>query len=79
MLPGPGIGKLTTSEDTPNILEIRMGLVDAWGAVAVDDMGKDALCEGMTKVVIRNTGRFSSRSGISLADDVLTFDHESPL
>lgn len=56
-----------------------MGLVDAWGAVAVDDMGKDALCEGMTKVVIRNTGRLSSRSGISLADDVLTFDHESPL
>nr|WP_133998887.1 hypothetical protein [Streptomyces sp. 846.5] len=46
-------------------------------AVAVDDMGKDAFREGVTKVVIRNTGRFSSPSGIALADGLLTFDHMS--
>ncbi|GAA1236505.1 hypothetical protein GCM10009665_28300 [Kitasatospora nipponensis] len=52
-------------------------LVDAFGAVAADDMGRDALREGMSKVVIRNTGVFFSTTGIVFADGVLTFDHMS--
>ncbi|MEV7392207.1 MULTISPECIES: hypothetical protein [unclassified Streptomyces] len=52
-------------------------LVDALSAVAADDLGKEALREGMSKVVIRNTGEFFSPSGISFTDGVLTFDHMS--
>ncbi|WP_157876553.1 hypothetical protein [Streptomyces graminilatus] len=52
-------------------------LVDALSAVGVDDMGKDALREGVSKVVIKNSGTFFSPSGISFADGVLTFDHMS--
>jgi len=52
-------------------------LVDALGAVGADDMGKDSLREGVAKVVVRNTGVFSSPAGISFTDGVLTFDHMS--
>ncbi|MET9913389.1 hypothetical protein ABZZ74_42640 [Streptomyces sp. NPDC006476] len=52
-------------------------LVDALSAVAVDDMGKEALREGISKVLIRNTGKFISSAGISFIDGVLTFDHMS--
>lgn len=52
-------------------------LVDALSAIGADDMGKDALREGMSKIAIRNTGAFSSPAGISFADGVLTFDHMS--
>lgn len=51
-------------------------LVDALSAVAIDDMGKSALREGLSKIVIKNTGEFYSASGISFADGVLTFDHK---
>jgi hypothetical protein len=51
-------------------------LVDALSAVAVDNLGKSALREGLSKVIIRNTGGFYSTSGISFADGVLTFDHQ---
>jgi hypothetical protein len=52
-------------------------LTDAFGTIAADDMGRDALREVMTKVVIRNTDEYFSPSGISFADGVLTFDHKS--
>jgi hypothetical protein len=51
-------------------------LVDALSAVTVDDLGKTALREGLSKIVIRNNGGFYSTSGISFADGVLTFDHQ---
>jgi hypothetical protein len=51
-------------------------LVDALSAVASDDLGKGALREGLSKIVIRNTGDFYSNAGISFADGVLTFDHK---
>ena len=52
-------------------------LLDAFSTVAADDMGKEALRETMSKVVIRNTDEFISPSGISFAGGVLTFDHKS--
>ncbi|MFF7947639.1 hypothetical protein [Streptomyces griseorubiginosus] len=52
-------------------------LVDALSAVGADDMGKEALREGISKVLIRNTGKFISPAGISFIDGVLTFDHIS--
>jgi hypothetical protein len=51
-------------------------LVDALRAVTVDDLGKNALREGLSKIVIRNAGGFYSSSGISFTDGVLTFDHQ---
>lgn len=51
-------------------------LMDAFSAVAADDMGKTALREGISKVVIRNTDAFFDERGISFADGVLTFDHK---
>jgi hypothetical protein len=51
-------------------------LVDALQAVTIDDLGKAALREGLSKIIIRNEGGFYSTSGISFADGVLTFDHQ---
>lgn len=51
-------------------------LVEALSAVAADDMGKSALREGLSKIIIRNAGEFYSTAGISFADGVLTFDHK---
>jgi hypothetical protein len=51
-------------------------LVDALHAITVDDLGKNALREGLAKIVIRNAGEFYSTSGISFAGGVLTFDHK---
>jgi hypothetical protein len=51
-------------------------LVDALNAVTIDDLGKNALREGLAKIVIKNSGAFYSTSGISFTDGVLTFDHQ---
>jgi hypothetical protein len=51
-------------------------LADALRAVTVDDLGKNALREGLSKIIIRNAGGFYSSSGISFTDGVLTFDHQ---
>jgi hypothetical protein len=51
-------------------------LVDALSAVTADDLGKDALSAGLSKIVIRNTDQFYSTAGISFTDGVLTFDHK---
>ena len=52
-------------------------LIDGLGAIAVDDMGRSALREGVTQVVCRNTDTYFSSSGISFAGGVLTIDHKS--
>jgi hypothetical protein len=51
-------------------------LVDALSAVAADGIGKSALRDGLSKIVIRNTGEFFSTAGISFTGGVLTFDHK---
>jgi hypothetical protein len=51
-------------------------LVDALSAAAVDDLGKNAIRAGLSKIVIRNAGGFYSAAGISFADGVLTIDHK---
>ncbi len=52
-------------------------LVDALGAIGADDMGKEALRAGVSKIIVRNTGEYFSPSGITFTDGVLTFDHKS--
>src|SRR6516164_3888833 len=37
-------------------------LTDALSAVAIDDLGKNALRDGLARIVIRNTGQFYSAS-----------------
>lgn len=54
-----------------------MGPAERRSATGADDVGKDALREGTSKVVIRNTGTFSSPAGITFADGVLAFGHMS--
>lgn len=46
-------------------------LIEALRAVACDDMGREALKEGLKKVIIRYTGT----NEISFTGGVLTFDH----
>lgn len=52
-------------------------LVDALSAIGADDMGKEALREGVSKIIVKNSGQYFSPSGITFADGVLTFDHMS--
>src|SRR6185437_1753182 len=51
-------------------------LVDALGAIGADAMGKDALREGVSQIIIKNSGEYFSPTGITFADGVLTFDHK---
>lgn len=51
-------------------------LVGALAAVAVDEMGRDALRAGLRKVVIRNSGEYSSPRGFSFESGALTIDHK---
>jgi hypothetical protein len=51
-------------------------LVAALSAIAVDEMGAAALREGVSKIVIGNTGASFDERGISFADGVLAFDHK---
>ena len=52
-------------------------LVLALSAITVDDMGKDAVREGLEKVVIKNSGEYGSTSGITFRNGVLTINHRS--
>jgi hypothetical protein len=52
-------------------------LLDALGAIGADDMGKDALREGVSKIVVKNSGQYFSPTGFTFADGVLTLDHMS--
>ena len=55
---------------------IADGLAVSADLTAALPLGKNALREGLAKIVIRNAGEFYSTSGISFADGVLTFDHK---
>jgi hypothetical protein len=50
-------------------------LMLALSAITVDDMGKDALRQGLSKIIIRNSGEYGSTAGISFRDGVLTINH----
>ncbi|HET9169114.1 MAG TPA: hypothetical protein VFN97_06745 [Actinospica sp.] len=52
-------------------------LLDALAAIGADDMGKQALREGLAKVVIHNSDEYFSPSGITFTGGVLDFDHKS--
>lgn len=52
-------------------------LLDALSAIGVDAMGKDALREGLSKVIVKNSGQYFSPTGFTFADGVLTLDHMS--
>ena len=52
-------------------------LIDALTDVARDEMGKEALRGGLTKIVLANTSDYySPSSAISFAGGVLTIDHD---
>jgi hypothetical protein len=51
-------------------------LTQALSAVTIDDLGRSALREGLSRIVIRNTGGFYSAAGIMFGDSVLTLDHQ---
>ncbi|NVJ04491.1 hypothetical protein HUW63_04430 [Myxococcus sp. AM001] len=52
-------------------------VVEAFKAICVDDMGRDALKEKLKKVVIQNTSGNSNGSRVAhFADGVLTLDHK---
>ena len=50
-------------------------LVGALAGITIDDLGITALREGLASIVITNTGGYSSPSGFSFEDGVLTIDH----
>lgn len=51
-------------------------LIEGFGSIARDDMGKEALKAGLKKVVLKNDkGAYSPHSAIEFADGTLTIDH----
>ena len=48
-------------------------LIEAFKAIAFDDMGREALASGLKKVVVRNSGS----SEVTFLDGVLTLDYSS--
>lgn len=51
-------------------------LVDGFGEVCTDELGRDALEAGLDRVVLKNDEGYWNRNGVSFADGVLTIDHE---
>ncbi len=52
-------------------------LIDAFKDITRDDMGKDALKEGIEKIVIQNiSGTYSSDRWATMQNKTLTLDHE---
>ena len=51
-------------------------LVDALTAVTIDDLGRTAAREGLSKIVVKNSGQYSSTNGFTFQDGVLTIDHQ---
>lgn len=47
----------------------------ALSAITVDDMGKNAIREGLSKIVIKNSGEYGSTAGITFRNGVLTINH----
>jgi hypothetical protein len=53
-------------------------VINALKAVAIDDMGKDAIKSSLKKIVFCNQhGHYSPHSAISFAAGVITIDHDS--
>ena len=52
-------------------------LVDALSAVTIDDLGRTAAREGITRIVIRNSGEHYGVSGFTFDSGVLTIDHKT--
>jgi hypothetical protein len=52
-------------------------LVTALAGVTVDDMGRQALKAGLSRIVICNSGQYGSAAGFSFTDGVLTIDHRA--
>ncbi len=50
-------------------------LMLALSAITVDDMGKNALREGLSNIVIKNSGEYGSTAGITFRNGVLTINH----
>lgn len=50
-------------------------LVLALSAITVDQMGKDALRDGLSKIVIKNSGEYGSTTGITFRNGELTINH----
>src|SRR5262249_26468781 len=51
-------------------------MVDALNAITIDDLGRNAIRDGLKKIVVRNTDQYASTSGFSFEDGVLTIDHK---
>jgi hypothetical protein len=52
-------------------------LIESLRSITRDDLGREALTAGLTRVVIRNTsGFYSPYSAITFEDKVLTIDHD---
>ena len=47
----------------------------ALATVAIDQMGKDALKDGLKQIIIKNSGQYYSTMGFSFTGGVLTIDH----
>lgn len=53
-------------------------LIDSLKAIAIDDMGKDALKGGLKKIVLCNSkDTYTADYAMSFADGVVTIDHDS--
>jgi hypothetical protein len=50
-------------------------LVLALSAITVDDMGKTAVKDGLSKIIIKNSGEHYSTAGITFRNGVLTINH----
>jgi hypothetical protein len=50
-------------------------LITALKGVAVDDLGKAAVKEGLKKIVIQNEGNHSSKAGFTFTNGILVLDH----
>lgn len=48
----------------------------ALAAVAIDDMGKQALKASLKSIVVRNSNEYSNYSGFKFANGILTIDHK---
>lgn len=52
-------------------------LAETFRAIAVDDMGKEALKSGLKKVIVRNSSDlWKADESMTFAEGVLTFDHD---
>lgn len=51
-------------------------LIDAFAAICIDDMGKEALAEGLKQIVIKNEGGRSNPRDFTFDGGVLTIDHK---